>query len=174
VLPLWFQVSNLILRANRLFIPMWSWSSLKRSTPDQFWNIGWVLSRNFDWLLFTPPPIWSPYTVLQIVSTRLVSSPLFLLPSATSPSVDVITQSRHIMIHSHEAKMRSLPPLHLPVTLRPVISLLEPKPRHWICTTTVSYTSQTIRLPCSTAIKNPFQPWPLSPPPNRVFILPLF
>jgi hypothetical protein len=37
------------------------------------WDIGQVLSRNFDWLPFTPPPFWSPSMVLQLVSESVWS-----------------------------------------------------------------------------------------------------
>jgi hypothetical protein len=34
---------------------MWFWSSYKRGASSQFWDIGQVPARNFDWLPFTPP-----------------------------------------------------------------------------------------------------------------------
>jgi hypothetical protein len=40
-------VTNSVPRANSFAITMQSWPSYKRGTSDQFWDVGWVLSRNF-------------------------------------------------------------------------------------------------------------------------------
>jgi hypothetical protein len=66
---------------------------------------------------------------------------------------------RHHNVHrvtlsSHGAKMSSLPPLHLSVTIWPVASPLEPKWKHWFHTAAASHPPQTF-----------------SPPLNRVSIL---
>jgi hypothetical protein len=57
------------------------------------------------------------------------SSPLFLLPGAVSPPVDVATPSRCVMLSSHRVKMSSLPPFHLLAMLHPIASPLERKPK---------------------------------------------
>jgi hypothetical protein len=40
---------------------------------DLFWDICQVLVRNFDWLPFTPSPLWSPSLILQLVSALVWS-----------------------------------------------------------------------------------------------------
>jgi hypothetical protein len=57
------------------------------------------------------------------------------------------------MLPSHWAKLNPLPPLHLPATLCPVVSLLEPKLKHQICTIAIGYPPRTTRFPPFTAIK---------------------
>jgi hypothetical protein len=49
---------------------------------------------------------------------------------------------------------RRLSSRHLPAILRPVASLLEPKPKYWIHTVAAGHPPHTVRLPPSIAIKN--------------------
>jgi hypothetical protein len=81
-----------------------------------------------------------------------LSSP-FPLPGDTSPSADVATPPRHVTLPFHGAKMSLLSPLNLLATLRPVVSPLEPKPKHYICTNAAGHPPRTARLPPFTAIK---------------------
>jgi hypothetical protein len=67
---------------------------------------------------------------------QLMSSSLFLLPGATSPSTDVATPPRRVVLPLYEAKMSSLPSLYLLVMLCPVASSLQPKSKYWIHITT--------------------------------------
>jgi hypothetical protein len=84
------------------------------------------------------------------------------VPGATSPLIDVTTPPCRIMHPSYEVKMSSLPLLHLPVMLHPIVSPLELKSKHGIRTTNAaSHPPQTARLPPSTAIERSSQPWPL-------------
>jgi hypothetical protein len=53
-------------------------------------------------------------------------SPPCLLPGAASPMADVVMPPHRVTLPSHGAKTISSPPLHLPTTLRPVVSYLEP------------------------------------------------
>jgi hypothetical protein len=101
-----------------------------------------------------------------------VLSPPFPLPSAASPLADVTTLPPYVMLPSHGAKTSLLPSLHLFAMLHPVASPLKPKLKHWIRTTTTGHPPQTARLPPSTAIKRSSQPWQLSTPLYRIFILP--
>jgi hypothetical protein len=80
--------------------------------------------------------------------------------------------SRCVTLPSHGDKMSSLHPLHFLAMLHPVTSPLESKLKHWICTTAVGNPPQTARHPPSIVIKRSSQPWPLSPPLNRVSMLP--
>jgi hypothetical protein len=70
----------------------------------------------FDQVRFTP--------------VQLMSSPPFLLSSATSPPADVATPSCHVTLSSHRIKMIALALLHLLTMLRPVTSSLELKSKH--------------------------------------------
>jgi hypothetical protein len=112
----------------------------------------------------------------RFVSAQLVSSPPFPLP--VSPLLR-LTSLRCVVLPFHRVKMSLLSSLHLSAMLRPVASSLEPKLKHWICTTsashpprTVSHPPRTVRLPPSTTIKISSQSWSLSPPLNRISILP--
>jgi hypothetical protein len=99
------------------------------------------------------------------VSTQLESPSLFPLPGAASPT-NVVTPPRHVTLPFYWVKMSSLHPLHLPTTLRPVASPLEPKPKHWNRTTATGHPPQTARLSPSISIKMSSQPYPFSPPLN--------
>jgi hypothetical protein len=59
-------VPNPVPKVDRFAIAVRSWPRWKRGESDQFWDIGQVLQKNFDWLPFTP--LWSPSLVLQFVS----------------------------------------------------------------------------------------------------------
>jgi hypothetical protein len=61
--------------------------------------------------------------------------------------------SLRVMLPSHGAKMSSLHPLHLMTVLHPVTSHLEPKSKHWICTSAAGHSPQIAQVPPSTAIK---------------------
>jgi hypothetical protein len=65
--PLCFRVSNLVPRTRSFPIATGSRPSWKRGPSDQFWDIGQVTSRNFNWLPFTPLPLCSPSPILQKV-----------------------------------------------------------------------------------------------------------
>jgi hypothetical protein len=39
----------------------------------QIWDIGPVLVENFNWLPFTPPPLWSPSLLHQLISVLVLS-----------------------------------------------------------------------------------------------------
>jgi hypothetical protein len=56
-------VSNPIPKANSFAIAVRSWLNQNRGMSDQFWDIGQVPLRNFDWLPFNP--LWSPSLVFQ-------------------------------------------------------------------------------------------------------------
>jgi hypothetical protein len=77
------------------------------------------------------------------MSVQLASSPLFHLPGAAFPLADVITPSHRVTLPFYGAKTTSLPPLHLSVTLQPVASPLEPKPKHLIRTTAAGHPPRT-------------------------------
>jgi hypothetical protein len=76
--------------------------------------------------------------------TQLTSSPPFPLPGVASPPADITAPQRHVApapadvvtpqhraaLPSHEAKMSSLPPLHLLAMLRHVTSPLKPKSKY--------------------------------------------
>jgi hypothetical protein len=109
---------------------------------------------------------------VRFASIQLASSPPFPLPGAVSPPINVITPPRRVTLPSYWAKMSSLPPLHLSATLHPVAFPLESKLKHSIHITVIGYSPQTVRLSFCAVIKRSSQPWPLSPPLNRVSILP--
>jgi hypothetical protein len=67
---------------------------------------------------------------VRFVSAQLLSSPPFPLLSAASPSADVATPLRLVTLTTHRATMSLMPSLNLQTTLRPVTSLLDPKPKH--------------------------------------------
>jgi hypothetical protein len=81
------------------------------------------------------------FSQVKFASTQLMSSPPFFLSGAASPPADNVTPPRRVTVSSHWAKMSSLPPLH-----HPIVSPLEPKLKHWICTTAVGYPPQTVWL----------------------------
>jgi hypothetical protein len=75
----------------------------------------------------------------EVQSTRLVRSLIRALerfpeyvhpPARTCPSIDVATLLRRVALPSHGVNMNLPPPLHLLVTLHPVVSPLEPKLKH--------------------------------------------
>jgi hypothetical protein len=57
-------VTNPVLKADSFVIDVRSWPSEKRGVLGQFWDIGKVPIRNFDWLPFTP--LWPPSPVLHL------------------------------------------------------------------------------------------------------------
>jgi hypothetical protein len=75
---------------------------------------------------------------------QLTSFPPFPLPSVVSPPADITAPQRHVALApadvvmpqhrvalpSHEAKMNSLPPLHLLAMLHHVTSPLKPKSKY--------------------------------------------
>jgi hypothetical protein len=93
---------------------------------------------------------------VRFTSAQLTSSPLFSLSSVVSPPTDIITQLHHVMLPSYETKTSLLHLIHLPTTLHPVGSPLEPKLKQWICTTAAGHPPRTarLRLPPSTTIKS--------------------
>jgi hypothetical protein len=95
----------------------------------------------------------------------------FPLSGVVSPLADIATPLHCVTLFSHEAKMSSLSLFQLLTTLRRVASHLESKSKHWIHTTVAGHPPWTDRLPLSTNIKMSSQPWPPSPPLNRVSIL---
>jgi hypothetical protein len=78
--------------------------------------------------------------------------------------------SLHVTLLSYWAKANSLHLLHFLAIIRHVVSPLEPKLKHWICTIVVGHPLQTTQLTPSTAIKNSPQHWSLFPPLNRISI----
>jgi hypothetical protein len=115
-----------------------SWPSICKS---------WINHVNF--LYFLPSKICDSQTTL---------SPPFSLSGAASPLADVATLPRHVIVPSHETKMSSLPPLHLPTMLHPIVLPLKLKLKHWIHTTAAGHPPQTAQLPLSTTIKGSSQP----------------
>jgi hypothetical protein len=63
------------------------------------------------------------------VSTTSIISYLSL-PGGAFPPADVTILPHRVMLPSHEAKMSSLPPLHLPAMLCPIASTLKLKLKH--------------------------------------------
>jgi hypothetical protein len=122
------------------------------------------LNRLYEFSLFFGP--------VRFVSVQLTPSPPFPLLGAASPSADVVMPPCCVTLPSHWAKTSSLPPLHFSATFCPVASPLNPKLKHWICTTAIDYPRWTTRLPSSTAIKRSSQPYPLSLSLNCISILP--
>jgi hypothetical protein len=112
------------------------------------------------------------FGLVRFTLDQLVSSPPFPLLSAASPLADIITPSYRVTLPFHWAKKCSRSLLHLPVTLCPITSPIEPKLKHWIRTTTIGYLLRTAWLPPSTAIKRLCQSWSLSALLNRISILP--
>jgi hypothetical protein len=100
-------------------------------------------SREFS--LFSGP--------VSFTSAQRTSSPPFSFSGAASPSADIVVLSHHVTLPSHGAKTSSLHLLYLLTTLRPAVSPLELKLKHWIYTTTAGHPPRTTRLPPSTAIK---------------------
>jgi hypothetical protein len=109
------------------------------------------------------------FGLVRFTLTQLTSSPPFLLPGVASPLADVITLPHRVTLPSHWTKMSSLSLFHLSVMVHPVAFPLEPKPKYWICTSTVGHPPRTARFPYSTAIKRSSQSWSLSLTLNRVF-----
>jgi ABC-type amino acid transport system permease subunit len=87
------------------------------------------------------------------VSVQLASSHPFPLSGAAFPLANVVTLSRRVTLPFDWANMSSLPLLHLPIILCPVVSPLKVKLKHWIHSTVVAYSLWTIWLSLSTAIK---------------------
>jgi hypothetical protein len=72
-----------------------------------------------DFLLFFDP--------IRFISVQLSLSTLFSLPDATSHLTNIVTPLRCVTLPSHKAKMNALSLFHLPATLHPIVSPLEPK-----------------------------------------------
>jgi hypothetical protein len=70
------------------------------------------------------------FGLVRFVSVQLASSHPFSLSGVSSPPDDVVTLPRHVTLPSHEVKMSSLPPLHLPAILHLIVSHLDLKLKH--------------------------------------------
>jgi hypothetical protein len=78
------------------------------------------------------PSIWSSW--IDRVDFSLFFGPVRF---ASAQLTNVVTAPHHIMLHSHWIKMSSLPPLW--AMLHHVAFPFEPKPNHWIRTTTTDH-----------------------------------
>jgi hypothetical protein len=89
---------------------------------------------------------------IHVSPTSIISS-LSPLTGATSPPTDDAASLHRVMLPSYGAKTRSLPPLHLLLTLHPVAISFEAKLKYLIRTTDTGNPPQVVGLTPSITIK---------------------
>jgi hypothetical protein len=80
---------------------------------------------------------------IRVSPTSIISS-LSPRTGATSPPTDDVASLHHVMLPSYGAKTRSLPPLHLLLTLRPVATHFELKLKYLIRTIDTDHPLQIV------------------------------
>jgi hypothetical protein len=67
---------------------------------------------------------------IHFYPSKIRVNPIGIVSSLSPPQCHIAGRRRHVTLPSHGAKTSSLPPLHLPETLRLIASPLELKPKY--------------------------------------------